>query len=154
MTFMTTHKNYLLTSIITGFALTSCNKPSNRSPTIPSNFNGATAGVVNLTVTPYGGAGTSLLFAISGGTANIPITCSYFIFDYLSTTTPLVSQEYNYFTLDNTGSFSLEVPTAQCSLGIKTAAFITWQCYISATPFTVLTSINEGGSAFFFNCPI
>ncbi len=105
-------------------------------------------------MSPYGGAGTSLLFEITGGTANLPIACSYYIFESLSDTTPLISSENIYFGLDDTGSFNLEIANTQCSLGINTAAYITWQCYISAPPFTVLTSTNEGANAFFFNCPL
>ncbi len=154
MTFTTNHRLSLITVILTGFTLAACDKADNLIPLFPSNYNGATAGTVDLTVTPYGGAGTSLLFAISGGTPNIPIACAYYIFDSLSATTPLISEQNNYFSLDDSGSFNLEIANTQCSLGINTAAYITWQCNISAPPFTVLTATNEGASAFFFNCPI
>lgn len=154
MSYLSNYKHSLPILLLSGFFLTSCQKSTNLLPSLPSNYDGATPGVVNLTVTPHNDAGASLLFEITGGTANIPIICSYYIFDYVSTTTSLINSENIYFSLDNTGSFNLEIANTKCSLGANTAAYITWQCYISAPPFTVLASTNEGANAFFFNCPI
>ncbi len=137
-----------------GFILIlSCHKAVNDLISFPLSYEGANPGSVDLNITSLGGSAANLVYNITGGTPNLPIVCSFAIYDYASDPNSLINSLYIYDSLDDNGTADLTVENTLCSFGATEQSYIVWDCAVSAPPFQALTASNVGGNAFFFNCP-
>ncbi len=149
-------KKTLLYSILFGFGsiymVSACKKSNREFMGQRSSYLNEAPGAALLTLTPSTAGFVDIEINVFGGSPLLPTQCSYAIYDGQSDDAALLSNQFIYLALDQSGAALISVPNNFCSIG-KTTAYVTWDCSTSVFPFTPALATNEGSNAFFFECP-